>query len=1006
MNPERWQQASRILETALEREPERRSAYLDEVCTNDDDLRREVESLLAASEQAGSLLDSPAMKMAAPLFVTDSVESILGQSIGRYKIVTALGAGGMGEVYLAHDTRLGRKIALKLLSTRFTTDGDRLRRFEQEAHAASALSHPNVCVIHEVGETEDARHYIAMEYIDGVTLRQHMAKKRVKLSEALDVAAQIAAALAAAHSAGIVHRDVKPENVMVKNDGLVKVLDFGLAKRTALPIGAASQASTRVLVNTDPGMVLGTVSYMSPEQVRGLEVDARTDIWSLGVVLYEMVTGRAPFSGVTASDVIASVLTAEPPPLGQYAEDVPAELEQIVTKALRKESEQRYQTVGDMALDLKSLKEKLELLDKLDRSLRPESGGEAAVSTRSAKRAPIDTDGELWTRTGRLVVSRTTSSAEYLVNQIASHKKAALLIVAVMVIAAAGGSVWLYLSRFTFKSLLPPMKVVPFTSFAGRKSHPAFSPDGNQIAFAWGGEKDENLQLYVKQVGSEKPLRLTFNPDWDYSPNWSPDGQRIAFLRFSKGEKAIFSVSALGTGPERKLVSLAPKEVWGGRMPDRIDWSPDGKFIASPDLSLNQGPLTIFLISPETGEKRALTSPPAQSDGDYDPVFSPDSQTVAFVRWYTNTSDLYLVPVMGGEPRRLTFDNVSIIGLAWTPDGRDIVFSSNRGGTPCLWKIPASGGTPERLAVGGDNADQPSIPRKGHRLAYAQGSRSINIYRIELPGATGHTIPPTKLIGSTRTQGGPQFSPDGKSIAFGSDRSGSPEIWTCDSEGLNPIQLTSFGGPEVGTPRWSPDGKQIAFDSHAKGDADIYVLGVEGGVPRRITSDSSDDVVPSWSKDGRWIYFSSNRSGNSQVWKVPVEGGDAVQVTKQGGFVPFESHDGKFVYYCKYSAPGVWRVPVEGGEEMAVFNLKAGMWGNWALVNDGIYFIDWVAKKDAPWEFAIEFFSFATHQIKQVAWLGKITISFGLAASPDQRWILYTQVTPGDNDIMLVENFR
>src|SRR3989440_11456592 len=232
MNPERWQQASRILEIALERGPEGRTAYLDEVCADDAELRREVESLLAASAQAGSLLDSPAMAMAAPLFAHDFVKTVPGQFIGRYKIITALGTGGMGEVYLAHDTRLGRKIALKLLPDHFTTDKDRLRRFEQEAHAASTLSHPNICMIHEVGETEDARHFIAMEYVDGVTLRQHMTEALMKLSEVLDVAVQVASGLAASHEVGVVHRDIKPENIMLRHDGYVKILDFGLAKLT------------------------------------------------------------------------------------------------------------------------------------------------------------------------------------------------------------------------------------------------------------------------------------------------------------------------------------------------------------------------------------------------------------------------------------------------------------------------------------------------------------------------------------------------------------------------------------------------------------------------------------------------------------------------------------------------------------------------------------------------------------------------------------------------------
>src|SRR5258705_293480 len=266
MNPERWEQVSRILETALERKPEQLATYLDEVCANDVELRREVESLLVASAQAGSLLDSPAMAMAAPLFVNDSVKTVLDQSIGRYKIIATLGTGGMGEVYLAHDTRLGRKIALKLLREQFTTDKDRLRRFEQEAHAASTLSHPNVCVIHEVGETEDDRHYIAMEDVDGVTLRQHMMEARLKLSEVLDVAVQVASGLAAAHEVGVMHRDIKPENIMLRRDGYVKVLDFGLAKLTeqeAADVAAAVGAQ----VKTDTGVVMGTSRYMSPEQV-------------------------------------------------------------------------------------------------------------------------------------------------------------------------------------------------------------------------------------------------------------------------------------------------------------------------------------------------------------------------------------------------------------------------------------------------------------------------------------------------------------------------------------------------------------------------------------------------------------------------------------------------------------------------------------------------------------------------------------------------------------------
>src|SRR5882724_5698386 len=359
MTPERWHRIKELFESALERPPQERYAFLDHACDGDQFLRREVESLITSHEQTGSFIDSPAYELGAELLTEDQAETLVGQRIAHYEILVLLGSGGMGEVYLAYDTRLGRKIALKLLLTHFTTDKDRLRRFEQEAHAASTLSHPNVCMIHEVGETEDDRHYIAMEYIDGVTLRQHMTETRVKLIEALDVAVQVASGIVAAHEVGVVHRDIKPENIMLRRDGYIKVLDFGLAKLTEQPpTDVTTAAGPRM--KTDTGMVMGTSSYMSPEQARGLSVDGRTDIWSLGVVIYEMVAGCAPFVGATDSDVMVSILEREPISLTQNLPEVPPELQRIVSKALRKDREERYPGIKDMLLDLKSLRRELE----------------------------------------------------------------------------------------------------------------------------------------------------------------------------------------------------------------------------------------------------------------------------------------------------------------------------------------------------------------------------------------------------------------------------------------------------------------------------------------------------------------------------------------------------------------------------------------------------------------------------------------------------------------------
>ena len=375
MTPERWQKVKGIFEAALERAPAERSDFLAQACGEDTSLRREVESLLTAHEKDGSFMDSPAYKAAAEILI-DQQQLAAHQTIGHYKIVSFISRGGMGEVYLALDTKLDRKVALKILPVDVASDMQRMRRFVQEAKAASALNHPNIITIHDIGSSPtmtkgvsgaDERHFIATEFIDGKTLRELMRSVPMKLGDALDVAVQIASALAAAHTAGIVHRDIKPENVMLRRDGIVKVLDFGLAKLGA-PLSLElvdSELPTRAEVKTQPGAVMGTVTYMSPEQARGLSVDARTDIWSLGVVLYEMICGRIPFEGPTSSDVIVSILEREPPSLTTIAPNTPPELQRIITKALRKNREERYQGIKDLLVDLKTLRQESDLQAKL-----------------------------------------------------------------------------------------------------------------------------------------------------------------------------------------------------------------------------------------------------------------------------------------------------------------------------------------------------------------------------------------------------------------------------------------------------------------------------------------------------------------------------------------------------------------------------------------------------------------------------------------------------------------
>jgi len=357
MTPERYQQVGQVYLAALEIETDQRAAYLADACAGDEALRRDVESLLEYQARSGGLIDQPILEYAAQAMADATTTKVIGQNFGHYRILSLLGKGGMGEVYLGEDTRLGRKVAIKLLPARFTTDAGRVRRFAQEARAASALNHPNIITIHEIGETpmkDGKRRYIVTEYVEGETLRQRM-RRRMEASEAIDVASQIAAAVSAAHDAGVTHRDIKPENVMLRRDGFVKVLDFGLAK---LMEGQSDR-------ETESGVVMGTPRYMSPEQARGEKVDARSDLFSLGVMLYEMITGRVPFAGTTPGEVIASILRDEPTPLGECAPDAPREFERIVGKALRKDRAERYQTASELGADLKELKLRIELGTKV-----------------------------------------------------------------------------------------------------------------------------------------------------------------------------------------------------------------------------------------------------------------------------------------------------------------------------------------------------------------------------------------------------------------------------------------------------------------------------------------------------------------------------------------------------------------------------------------------------------------------------------------------------------------
>ncbi len=552
-------------------------------------------------------------------------------------------------------------------------------------------------------------------------------------------------------------------------------------------------------------------------------------------------------------------------------------------------------------------------------------------------------------------------------------------------------------------------KILPLTSFPGHESQLAFSPDGGRFAFVWDGPGRDGLHVFVKVIGSETLLQLTHGPASDSKPAWSPDGRLIWFLRTSQGERAWYQVPADG-GTERKLADVFPYfDLGHGNSPYA---SPDGKYLAIVDKGSPAEPASIFLLSLATLERRKLTAPPAGTTGDYFPAFSPGGTKLAFARAGSfSATDLYVMALPDGKPRRLTFDGLTIEGLTWTSDGREIIFSSRRGGSiNALWRIAATGGEPARVGTVGKDVISPAISPHGGRLAYTQSLDDMNIWRLDLD-AGGRTISRTQLIASTFRDSDPDYSPDGRRIAFTSGRSGGFGIWVCSSDGADPKLLFDGGGYVTGSPRWSPDGRRIVFDSRSNslttgGNPDVYIVSAEGGELRRLAAGPGGGVAPSWSRNGHWIYFGSTRTGRMEIWKMPAAGGTAVQVTRRGGFEGFETADGQYLYYLKgRTTPGIWRIPTGGGEEAPVTDRdQAGLWRSWGLVGGRLYYAT-ATPPLGPRLLFMDLASGQVHEITRMAEAAELTIP-SLAISPDGRHILHAQYDERGSDVMMIEHFR
>lgn len=845
-----WEKLKDIFQEALERPPHLREQFLSEACGGDDEMRDEIRQLLASFDQDDEFMESPAIGEVAEAIVGKRDTLKKGQRVQRYQIIEKIGAGGMGEVFLALDTELERRVALKVLPQIFAGDETRVSRFIREAKAASALNHPNIITIYEILNF-DGSYLIATEFIEGETLRSRQRRAPLTLPEVVDVAAQVSAALSAAHSAGIIHRDIKPENIMLRSDGLVKVLDFGLAKLAEKQnINAKTTAPARTAV-TDPGIVMGTVSYMSPEQVRSVaDIDSRADIWSLGVVIYETVSGKLPFAGGTTSDVIASILKSEPRPLpGHY----PPELERIVEKTLQKERPQRYQTTGELILDLKSL----------GRELENSSWPDHVIYERE---------------------NRSTGAVPYQITQnlrVQRFSLLHLLSVLAVVVTLLGGTWWFFArGRTNAPTEAQPLKnseIVSWSSSTGEQvSAGTFSPDGKMIAFT--SSKSGTRNIWIKQVASGEAIQITKDNSNNQNPVWSPDGSTIAFFSNRGDQYGIWQIPAFGGSP--KLI--APVEDGGIRL---HFWSSRNRIYFNSPKNVN-----LSALDTASGQTTQITNLPDALEMS----ISPSEELIASVVPEGEKHNIELLSLKDNTSSRVLQSPTEIRKVIWHPDNRRIFYSTPVDGVVQLFALDTKGGQPRQITFSDRDSTALDVAADGTRILYGSAKEESDIWGVDLADSSEFTVAPdidAELWASA--------APSGKRVAYQAVKnlSQGAHIYTASilTRDVNsnepPVQLAQ----NAFSPAWSPNGEKIAFLQFESDEYQIMSVKAAGGEQKRLTAagatPSGFTILPynrvqksdfSWSPDSTRIAYSSTQGGHSNIWLTNGDGSGETRITANG----------------------------------------------------------------------------------------------------------------------------
>ena len=800
------------------------------------------------------------------------MELTSGTLVGPYEIKGTLGAGGMGEVYRASDSRLGRDVALKILPAAFAADPERLRRFEQEARATGGLSHSNILAIFDIG-VHAGSPYIVSELLEGETLRDRLRNGALSLRKSLDYGAQVAAGLAAAHERGIIHRDLKPENIFICSDDRAKILDFGLAKLSQPEPPNPDQAATAAAwqTATQAGSVLGTVGYMSPEQLRAQPVDHRSDIFSFGAVLYEMLSGQRAFRGTTPADISSAILKDEPAPLSSSMAQIPPVVDHIVHHCLEKTPGHRFQSARDLAFQLQSVSG---------------ASSHTSISTAAAEAEPQQQRPHTW-----VWVAAT----------------AAVLLV--------GFLVWHY-GRGLMPAATPSMNVayLRLTDFVGLEEWPAISPDGKAVAFT--ADRSGTRQIWVRLLAGGPPLQITQDAGNHLEPRWSQDSSYLFYyVPQSQGEPqgTLWQVPALG-GPPRQLASSL----------GTADVSHDGKRLAF--FRLNQKQVEL-VTSDLDGANQTVVSVLPATFAYLNPRWSPDDNILAYMHsvsfW---VFDVYTVSVSSGKPVQLTHESKLMNGLAWLPDGSGIVYSSGQDSTITylptmqLWVAPLDGSSKHRITYGEVNYEMPDISRDGKLTASARHMH-FDIWKFPIADDPAQNVKNAiRITDQTGDVQAPSISPDGRQVAFISDSGGHGNIWVMDLATGAWRQITSKkDSATVGLPLWSPDGKSIAFAITGVGgtwaDVDYWVVNPDGSNLRDAVKHGT---WASWSPDSRWIYYSDVTPARGiegpMLSKVPAEGGEPIVVRSDGAMASSLSPDASTLYFL---------IPLQNENGVQDFDIRA-----------------------------------------------------------------------------------